>query len=264
MRSSAATEGPEWSARAADWAELWSAFGAPAREVVVSATAVGPGTRLLDVGCGSGELCELAAQHGAIVSDIDAAEGMIEIARRRVPAADLRVGAMERLPWPDGSFDVVTAFNALQFAARFATALAEAARVARRGGSIAVCNWGRPEDRDLFAVYGPLGDLQPPPAPGDPSAPDPPAVGEPGVLEALAREAGLRPDHAGEVDVPYEAPDLATLERAIVDGAGFATAVEHSGAEAVRAAIARAAEPFRRPDGSYRLENRFRYVIARA
>jgi SAM-dependent methyltransferase len=73
VTSSAATEGPEWSARASDWAELWSAFGAPAREVVVSATAVGPGTRLLDVGCGSGELCQLAAQQGAIVSGIDAA-----------------------------------------------------------------------------------------------------------------------------------------------------------------------------------------------
>ena len=90
------------------------------------------------------------------MSGIDAAEGMIDIARRRVPAADLRVGPMERLPWDDGRFDVVTAFNALQFAADFATALAEAARVVHRGGLVAVCNWARPEERELTAVTGPL------------------------------------------------------------------------------------------------------------
>jgi hypothetical protein len=40
-------------------------------------------------------------------------------------------------------------------------------------------------------------------------------------------------------------------------------AIEHSGEERVRAALCEAGAPFRRPDGSYRLENRLRYVIAR-
>ena len=54
---------------------------------------------MLDVGCGSGEFCGLAAARGAVVSGIDAAEGMIEAARRLVLDGDFRVGAMERLPW---------------------------------------------------------------------------------------------------------------------------------------------------------------------
>jgi SAM-dependent methyltransferase len=218
---------------------------------------------VLDVGCGSGEFCRLAAERGGEVSGIDAAEGMIEVARRRVPGADLRVGAMESLPWDDGSFDVVTAFNSLQFAAGFGAALAEARRVTRPGGQVAVCNWGRPQDNELMSVIAALRELQPPPPPGAPP-PDPPAVGEPGVLEALAIEAGLAPRQTSEVDVPFEVPDRETLERALLAPGGVLPAVEHSGEEAVRQAIAEAAAPFRRPGGSYRFENRFRYLIAEA
>jgi SAM-dependent methyltransferase len=261
--TTAAIEGPEWSAKAAAWAELWARLAEPAREAVAQATGIGAGTDVLDVGCGSGEFCRLAAGRGANVSGIDAAEGMIEIARRRVPGADLRVGPMERLPWGDDSFDVVAAFNALQFAADFVMALAEARRVARRGGVVAICNWGRPEDRELTAVTGPLRALLPPPAPG-PSAPEPPAIGQPGVLEDLARAAGLAPTHADEVDVPYDLPDQAMLERAFLADAGFLDATEHASVQVARRTIVDAAAPFRRNDGSYRFENRFRYLIAAA
>jgi SAM-dependent methyltransferase len=253
--SSAASLGPEWSSRAEAWAEWWPGLAAPARDAVAAAAAIGPGTRVLDVGCGSGEFCALAAELGAVVSGIDAAEGMIAIARRRLPRADLRVGPMEALPWPGGAFDVVTAFNALQFAADFVTALREAARV---GGRVAICNWGCPEELELLRVTGALGELLPP----GPDAPPGPAVGEPGVLEGLARAAGLAPARAGEVDTPYEARDLAALERALIEGAGFLPAVEHAGERRVHEVIAAAAAPFRRHGGSYRFENRFRYLIA--
>ena len=218
--STAATEGPDWSSRAGVWVELWAGLAAPAREAVAAATGIGAGTRVLDVGCGSGEFCALAAARGAEASGIDAAEGMIELARGRLPGADLRVGAIESLPWADGSFDVVTAFNSLQFAADFVTALREAARVARAGGQVAVCNWGRHEDRDLGRIFDVLSELQPPPVEEEVPVARP-AIGEPGVLEELARAAGLAPRRAGDVDVPYEAPDLPTLERALLEGSGF-------------------------------------------
>lgn len=233
----------------------------PAFRSVLNATEIGRGTRVLDVGCGSGEFCRLASARGADASGIDASEVMIEIARRLVPGADLRVGAMERLPWDEDSFDVVAGFNAFQFAADMVTALREAARVARAGGEVAICNWGRPQDRELSAVFRPLRELEPPTARGAPQS-DPPAVGEPGVLEELAREAGLRPERTAEVDVPYATPDYPTLERAIVAGAGFHSAIERRGEEAVRKTITEAAAPFRQPDGSYLFRNRFRYVIA--
>jgi SAM-dependent methyltransferase len=235
----------------------------PAFRSVATATEIGPDTRVLDIGCGSGEFCRLAWERGADVSGIDASEGMIEIARRLVPGADLRIGAMERLRWDQDSFDVVAGFNAFQFAADMVTALREAARVARPGGQVAICNWGRPQDRELSAVFGALRELEPPTARGA-LQPDPPAVGEPGVLEELAREAGLRPERAAEVDVPYVTSDYAMLERALVAGAGFCSAIERCGEEAVRTTIAEAAAPFRQADGSYLFQNRFRYLIALA
>ena len=137
--TTAAIHGPRWGARAADWATLAAPFSAPAWEAVAEATGIGAGTRVLDVGCGSGEFCRLAAARGAVVSGIDAAEGMIDVARRQVTAADLRVGAMESLPWDDDSFDLVCAFNSLQFAADPIVVLAEATRVVRRGGQVALC-----------------------------------------------------------------------------------------------------------------------------
>jgi ubiquinone/menaquinone biosynthesis C-methylase UbiE len=108
---------------------------------VADATGIGAGTRVLDVGCGSGELLSLAAGRGGVVSGLDAAEGHD---RDRLPAADLHVGPMERLPGDDDTFDVVTGFNAFQFAADMVVALREAARVARGGGLVAVCNWSPP------------------------------------------------------------------------------------------------------------------------
>lgn len=260
--TTAAIHGPRWGARAADWAELAAGLSLPAWEAVAEATGVGADTSVLDVGCGSGEFCRLAADRGASVSGIDAAEGMIELARRLVPGADLRVGAIERLPWGDESFDIVTGFNAFQFASDFVVALVEAKRVTRRRGQLAVCNWARPKESAIFAIMGALRELQPPPP--DPAPPEPPAIGEPGVLEDLTRHAGLDPIRVGEVDVPFVAPDRETLERALLAPGAVLPAIEYSGETAVRTAIAEAAAPFNRPDGSYRLENRFRYLIAEA
>lgn len=111
-QTTAAVEGPAWSAAAVGWVEHWAGFAAPAREAVALAAGIAKGVSVLDVGCGSGEFCELAGARGARVSGIDAAAGLIEFARRRLPEADLRVGALEQLPWPDDSFDVVSGFNA--------------------------------------------------------------------------------------------------------------------------------------------------------
>jgi SAM-dependent methyltransferase len=252
VESTAPEEGPDWSARAEAWAELWADLAAPARTLLLDAAGVGPGTRVLDLACGSGELVAQAAGRGARVAGVDAAEGMVAIARRRAPTAELRVGPIEALPWPDGAFDVVLAVNALQFAADFVATLREAARVTASGGRVGIANWAEPEHREILDVAVPMRGGETPPA-----APYTTADG----LAALARAAGLEPEDGGLVDVPFVVPDQATLERA------FLADVPPEGLEdeaEERAAIAAAAAPFRRPDGSYRLENRFRWLLTRA
>ena len=83
-------------------------------------------------------------------------------------------------------------------------------------------------------------------------------------IDALAEEAGLSPLGAQDVSVPFEVADESALQRAFLLDAMLSGALEHAGEPAVRATVADAAAPFRRPDGSYRFENVFRVVIARA
>ena len=62
--------------------------------------------------------------------------------------------------------------------------------------------------------------------------------------------------------MPYEAPDQETLERGVPQRRRASAPSQRLGEAEVRRLIAEAAAPFRRRDGSYRFENRFRYLIA--
>ena len=149
----------------------------------------GDGTTVLDVGCGTGGFCRFAAARGALAHGADADPGRVAAARRSVRDAAFQVARLERLPWPDGTFDVVTGFNVFQYAGDVDGALAEARRVTRDSGRVAVCKWGPPATNEFFAFLGRL----------DPSRfalRRPPAVDV--VGSALAR-LGVRIVVSGEV-----------------------------------------------------------------
>lgn len=104
-----------------------------------------PGTRVLDVACGSGNLSLPAARAGATVTGLDIAPNLLETARKRARAERLKVdfdeGDAEQMPYEDASFDcVVTMFGAM-FAPRPEETAKELLRVCRRGGHIAMANW---------------------------------------------------------------------------------------------------------------------------
>src|SRR4029077_17259967 len=74
------------------------------------------GRRVLELAFGTGHLAEQALARGARVIGIDFSERMLALARRRVPAADLREGDATALPYADASFDVVLcSFGLLHF-----------------------------------------------------------------------------------------------------------------------------------------------------
>jgi len=234
-----------WNEEAETFAEHWTAFSAPARLAVADALGLGAGDRVLDAGCGSGPFCALALARGARVSGIDAAPAMIALAGRHAPDADLCVGPLDRLPWADGTFDAVTGFNSLQFADDPVAALREWARVTRPGGAIAVCVWGPRAECQYDSFL-------------DVIRPAPP---KPRFCERLVETidaAGLTMRAHESVSVPFEVPDRERLEQALAFDARGADMPE---AEALTAMLD-AAEAFRRPDGSYRFENTFRYAIS--
>ena len=96
------------------------------------------------MGCGSGLLLDLAQRRGAVVTGLDVAPGLLAAAHDRVPTAALWLAGLQRLPFPNGSFDAVTGVNAFQFAGDPREALREAARVLRPGGSVASSTFAEP------------------------------------------------------------------------------------------------------------------------
>lgn len=245
-----------WGARARDWAEIEDENSRPLFEAVLDLTGVGEGTRLLDVGCGSGLACEIAAGRGAQVSGLDSSPGLIELARERTPAGEFQVGDMASLPWADDAFEVVTYINSFFFASDREAALREAGRVARRGARVAVSSWAPPEKVEATAYLAALEPLLPPlPAEIDPFI-------EPAELEQLARRAGLEPQRVVDLDWLWEYPDRETALRGWLSPGPSALAIQASGAAAVRKALEKTLEQFRLTGGGYRLENTVHCLIA--
>jgi SAM-dependent methyltransferase len=104
-----------------------------------------PGTRLLDVGCGAGQLALIAARAGVNVTGCDIAVNWLERARTRAASEGLDVtfeeGDAEALPYKDGTFDAVVSLIGAMFAPRPELVAAELRRVCRPGGVIAMANW---------------------------------------------------------------------------------------------------------------------------
>src|SRR5260221_173552 len=190
LGGSAGRWGPLWGARPADWA-LSEDQQTPNYEAVLSRVDLKPGDSVLDIGCGVGAFLRVAADRGARPFGLDASEALLELARRRLPDGDLRVGDMEALPYDDNTFDLVTGFNSFFFADDIVAAVREAGRVAKPGAPVIIQVWGRHDRNDLEAMKQIIRPFMPPRPAGTPAEPD---YSAPGVLEDIAASAGLTPE----------------------------------------------------------------------
>jgi SAM-dependent methyltransferase len=106
---------------------------------------VASGERVLDVGCGTGNASLAAARRGAIVTGVDPAPRLVEVATRRAADEGLRAtfssGNATDLPFETGSFDAALSVFALIFADDAERASGEIARVVRPGGRIVLTTW---------------------------------------------------------------------------------------------------------------------------
>ncbi|MGH6623462.1 MAG: class I SAM-dependent methyltransferase, partial [Burkholderiaceae bacterium] len=229
-------------------------------EAVFAQLGLGAGVRYCDIGCASGVAAQMAAERGAVVAGLDAAENLIEIARERVPAGDFRFGEMEALPFDDGVFDVVTGFSAFSYAARPLVALAEARRVARRDGRVVMQTWGQPDEEGVASLIEALTPLLPPRPEGRPWIY---ALSDEPALRAFVESVGLKALHVETLFTTWTYPDHATALRAFASSGRAVRAIECTSEAAVNDANAAALAPYRRADGSYRVGASFIWVVAR-
>jgi SAM-dependent methyltransferase len=234
----------------------------PLWEAMLDAAAVGPGTRLLDAGCGAGGASVLSAERGALVNGLDAAEALLAIARERVPDGDFLAGTLEALPYEDGSFDAVLAADVLAHVANAGRVVRELRRVCAAGGCVVASSWSGPEECAQHAIVGAIRTLLLPRAAEAPLLPLGDAYSAPGALAGLLTRADLRIRHEGSVTCSYDYPDAELLWQGQAAAGPVQAALRLVGAESLKKAVLRAVAPYQIAGGQVHLPNSFRYVAA--
>lgn len=112
------------------------------------------GSRVLDIGCGSGLLAQRCIKSGMSVLGFDLSENMIEIARRENPTGDFRVMDLERLDEIEGSFDAVLAAAVLLHRPRqeLKMRIRQFVERVRPGGLLYIVVKERRDDRPLEGI----------------------------------------------------------------------------------------------------------------
>ena len=127
---------------------------------LVQMACVKPGSRALDVCCGTGDIAQRLARAGAKVTGLDFSAPMLEVARQRnadraasSSAPEFIQGDAMQLPFPDATFDVVTVGYGLRNLAIWESGLAEMHRVTKPGGRLLVLDFGKPDNALWRAIY---------------------------------------------------------------------------------------------------------------
>lgn len=252
--------GDAWGRSAADWSCLYEHYAAEVLAAMLATTEVGPGTAMLDVACGAGLAIRQARGNGAEVAGIDASANLVALARRRNPGADIRVGSMFDLPWPDESFDAVISVNGIWGGCE--GALREMRRVARTGSLCAISFWGPGPPLDIrpvfqiFARHSPSGHVD-----GMRSTN---RIAHPGVAEEMLADVGFEVIERSSRVSTIEWPDPETAWRAISSGGPAKPSLEHGDPAQIRREALVALEPTRDTSGIYRFRNDHQFVVARA
>ena len=163
------------------------------RKAVVDAVDPRPGERVLDLAAGTGTSSLPFAAAGAHVVPCDFSLGMLAVGKQNLPSLPFTAGDATRLPFADGSFDVVTISFGLRNLVDPDAGLLEMERVTRPGGRLVVCEFSRPTwppFRTLYVEY--LMRALPPVARAVSSSPD--------AYVYLAESIRAWPDQRGLAD----------------------------------------------------------------
>ena len=134
----------EYAKAAQHYDEKWAFYVDSTTRETLKRLPMTPIARVLDVGCGTGELLmRLRAKYpDAWLAGLDPVPEMLEVARDKLSGKeDLRIGYADSLPWPPASFDVVASCNMFHYITHPVEALREMARVIRPGGALVLTDW---------------------------------------------------------------------------------------------------------------------------
>ena len=241
------------------WAELQAPLDrqlAPLGRRAMSELDLGPGRRVLDIGCGAGETTLSLAQTGAEAVGVDISRPLLEIARSRSEGrADVTFleADAQTHPFPPGSFDAVFSRFGVMFFADPAAAFANIRRALKPGGRLAFVCWRTPAENPIMSLpmQAALAHVEAPPAPPEPGAPGPFAFADPDRVRAVLASAGFADVAVAPHDEAIGPGDLdTTLALALRVGPLGALLRENpEKRDAVIAAVRAALAPHDGPDG---------------
>jgi SAM-dependent methyltransferase len=242
-----------WQKAAAHYQATFATATREFAAALLDAAGVAPGMAVLDLCCGAGLLAGEAAARGAIATGLDFSPAMLAEARAAHPGLPFAEGDAEAMPFPDASFDTVVSSFGVHHVPRPERALAEAFRVLRPGGTLAITTWAAPADNiawkllfDAVRLHGDPDAAQAPPSGG--------GIGSEPILLGLLRAAGFAAPTAEFVRREWrlvQTGDLiAALRQGTVRTAALIDAQRAAALIAIGSEIAQQAAAYRR-DGWY-------------
>ena len=252
-------QGKLWSTAPQYWATYFEPWFLPLYKKTLQELDLNEEDLLLDAGCGSGMFSHMAISAGAHVTGVDAAPGLLHVARERNPGHNFMEEDLEALPFSSNYFNYVTGFNSFQYAGNVTAALAEAKRVLKTGGRLVMAIWDKPEYSDATHVLKAISALLPPPPPGTPG---PFALSEDGAVEKVMENIHLKLVYKTRVNCPFLYQSLGDGVKSFMGTGPAAAAMNYASRKLVEQTIAEALQPFHITEDFYHLQNSFLLFIA--
>jgi SAM-dependent methyltransferase len=225
-----------------------------AAEPLLAAAKVSARMKVLDVACGSGVVAMHAVRRGAVVTGVDLAPRMLELASRLNPGCTFSEASVDSMPFGDGAFDaVVCAFGVGHFPDPPA-AVAECVRVACAQGICAFAWWDVPARNRMHGILLAALDEVKPEVPADlPAGPPLFRYSEDDAFRSLLECAGLSSVSVTSYGFNWRLPDAEALWTGSMGCMARNSALINSQTpevrDRIRAAFIRHADKHRTSDG---------------